>query len=115
MLARILAADAVLHTDGGGKRKAALNPIYGRERILRLFEGTARKSPAAIADLRAASINGLPEFVVTRADGSVHRIALEIAGNEIKATYAALNPDKLQHLPGAPRDGSIMCSPSPVQ
>jgi RNA polymerase sigma-70 factor, ECF subfamily len=33
-LRRLLAEDAVLYTDGGGKRPAALNPIYGADKIL---------------------------------------------------------------------------------
>src|SRR6185312_1232826 len=33
-LANLLAEDAVFYTDGGGKRRAALNPIYGRDKIL---------------------------------------------------------------------------------
>jgi len=36
-LARLLADDAVYYSDGGGNRRAALNPIIGEARILRLF------------------------------------------------------------------------------
>jgi RNA polymerase sigma-70 factor (ECF subfamily) len=42
-LAQLLADDAVLYTDGGGKRNAALNPIYGRDKILRFVGGLAGK------------------------------------------------------------------------
>ena len=45
-LVQILAKDAVLYSDGGGKRAAALNPIRGADRILRFFAGIARKNPA---------------------------------------------------------------------
>ena len=101
-LASLLAADAILLADGGGKRKAALNPIYGRDRILRLFEGVAHKSSEPIAGLRAVAINRLPGCVVTFTDGRVQTIALEIVGNEIKTIYAVLNPDKLKHISTAP-------------
>src|SRR3569623_216401 len=37
----MLAEDAILYTDGGGKRHAALNPIYGRDKILRFLTGVA--------------------------------------------------------------------------
>src|SRR5262249_57533473 len=47
--AKILAKDAVLYSDGGGKRAAALNPIRGADRILRFFAGVARKNPALAA------------------------------------------------------------------
>src|SRR5215475_8765887 len=36
-LVRLLADDAVLYTDGGGKRVAALNPIRGADKIARFF------------------------------------------------------------------------------
>src|SRR5260370_34597497 len=43
-LASFLASDAVLMSDGGGKRAAALRPIHGVENIIRLIEGLARKA-----------------------------------------------------------------------
>src|SRR5262249_4366008 len=45
-LMQILARDAVLYSDGGGNRAAALRPIYGAARILRFFAGIARKNSA---------------------------------------------------------------------
>lgn len=110
-LADILAEDAVLHTDGGGKRRAALNPIHGRDNILRLLAGIARKWPAHLVDLRPAAINGLPGCVATLADGGVHTLALEIVCDRIIAIYAVRNPDKLKHLaadfPNVARGGDI--------
>jgi hypothetical protein len=50
---------AVLYSDGGGKRAAALNPIRGANRILRFFAGVARKDPALAAmAARPATVNG---------------------------------------------------------
>src|SRR5579872_1474630 len=58
-LVQLLADDAVLYTDGGGKRAAALNPIHGADKIVRFFEGIARKDPglAGVA-ARHAIVNG---------------------------------------------------------
>lgn len=98
VLANILAEDAVLHTDGGGKRKAALNPIVGRARILALFTGVARKRREPLADLRSTTINGLPGCVATLAGGDIHTIALEIVSDEIRMVYVVRNPDKLKHV-----------------
>jgi RNA polymerase sigma-70 factor, ECF subfamily len=97
-LTEMLAADAVLYTDGGGKRNAALNPIYGRDKILRFFTGLAGKGvlPSPL-DARPARINGLPGFVIRTADG-VETLALEISGDHIVAIYGVRNPDKLGHL-----------------
>ena len=43
--AQLLADDAVLYADGGGKRAAVLDPVRGKENILRLFSDVmARRS-----------------------------------------------------------------------
>ncbi|GMK44761.1 hypothetical protein PghCCS26_18890 [Paenibacillus glycanilyticus] len=42
-LVDMLAHDAVFVTDGGGKARAAINPIEGSERIAAFFIGNARK------------------------------------------------------------------------
>ncbi|RAI44546.1 sigma-70 family RNA polymerase sigma factor [Rhodoplanes roseus] len=97
-LARLLAADAVLHSDGGGKKSAALNPIVGRDRIARFFAGVATKFPDVLAAQRTATINGLPGLLVTESDGSLQTMAFEIVGAEITAIYFVRNPDKLAHL-----------------
>jgi len=58
-LTQLLASDAILYSDGGGKRNAALNPIYGRDKILRFISALAGKGllpdPHAA---RPARING---------------------------------------------------------
>jgi RNA polymerase sigma-70 factor (ECF subfamily) len=94
--ASLLAEDAILYTDGGGKRSAALNPIYGRERIVRFFEGASHKGWIP-AQVRPARINGLPGFVGYMPDG-VETLAIQIDGERIVALYAIRNPDKLRHL-----------------
>jgi RNA polymerase sigma-70 factor (ECF subfamily) len=101
-LTRLLADSAVLYTDGGGKRKAALNPIHGRDKIVRFFVGLASggKIPADIR-VRPARINGLPGFVVTEADGAVETTAFEIRDGAIAAIYVVRNPEKLRHIAGA--------------
>jgi RNA polymerase sigma-70 factor (ECF subfamily) len=104
-LAGILSEDAVLYTDGGGKRKAALNPIVGRGRILALIEGLARKRVLPIVDLRPAIINGLPGCVAILANRELLTIALEIAGDEIAMVYIVRNPDKLKHVSDRARLG----------
>jgi RNA polymerase sigma-70 factor (ECF subfamily) len=98
-LARVLATDAVLYTDGGGKRIAALNPISGSERILRFFAGVARKNPAlATIAARPATVNGLAGFVMRESDGSINTMAVEHADGRIVAIYLIRNPEKLQHV-----------------
>lgn len=98
-LTRLLADDAVFYADGGGKRRAALNPIFGRAKILRFFAGIARKRGALPEpwEMQPVLINGLPGFLVHGEEG-LETMALEIVGDRIAAIYAVRNPDKLRHL-----------------
>lgn len=96
--AELLADDAVVYSDGGGKRLAPLKPIFGKEKIVRFFEGTARKGIFG-PSLRVESvrINGMPGFVLWTEAGP-ETMSLEIANERIVAIYAVRNPDKLRHL-----------------
>jgi len=98
-LARLLADDAVLYTDGGGKRRAALNPIVGKERIMRFTEGIRTKEGSIFSSYRMdlATLNGLPGFVFHTSEGT-ETLAFEIANGAIVAIYGVRNPDKVRHL-----------------
>ena len=101
-LARLLADDAVLYSDGGGKRNAALHPIRGRDKILRFVAGLADKGWLALPlQPEPVQINGLPGFLIRSPDG-VETLALEISGDAIAAIYGVRNPDKLRHLARPP-------------
>ena len=98
-LARLLAEDAVLYTDGGGKRAAAFNPIHGADKILRFIAGVSRKNLALqTMHVRAATINGLAGFVMREANGSISTMAFECCAGRIAAIYVVRNPDKLRHV-----------------
>jgi len=96
-IAQLLHDDAVFYTDGGGKRSAALNPIYGKAKILRFVAGLAAKGRALPERIDRARINGLHGFVMQGSEG-VETLALEIDGDRIVALYGIRNPDKLRHL-----------------
>lgn len=100
-LMAILAADAVLYTDGGGKRAATLNPIFGADKIQRFFTGIAAKGPLP-SGIRAdpVAINGLSGFLIDELDGLQSTIAFDVAEGKITAIYIVRNPDKLRHLQG---------------
>lgn len=97
-LAAYLTEDAVLLSDGGGRRAAALHPIRGAEKIVRLLDALGRKTPPGAFRLRPASINGMPGFVVGEPDGRVQTIALDIANGKIATIYLVSNPDKLRGI-----------------
>ena len=96
-LAAYLAKDAVLLSDGGGKKAAALNPIHGADRILRLVEGLGRKGAGPFR-LRYAPINGMPGFILAGPDDDVETVALDIVDGKIVAIYSVRNPDKLHRV-----------------
>lgn len=98
-LGTMLAADVSLHSDGGGKRPAAVLPVFGRKLVMRVHKALAalfRKKRSEL--VRTAFINGLPGFVTREADGVLQTTALEIEDGEIVAIYVMRNPDKLRHL-----------------
>ena len=100
-LGALLAADVSVHSDGGGKRPAAAEPIYGRDHVLKLHKGLAalfRKRGSAL--VRTGFVNGLPGFVTREADGELQTTALEIVDGKIAGIYVVRNPDKLGHLDG---------------
>src|SRR5262249_52344489 len=87
-LTELLAADAVLYSDGGGKRAAAHNPIYGADKIVRFFIGIARKNPELPSlQWRAATVNGLAGFVMREHDGALDTMAFEHRDGRIIAIY----------------------------
>ncbi len=98
-LAQFLAEDVVLYSDGGGKRAAALNPIDGRDKVLRFLDGVRRKNAAfAKFTARPATVNGLPGFVLRDEEGALDTMAFEHRDGRIVAIYITRNPDKLQHV-----------------
>ena len=95
----ILAADVTLHSDGGGKRSAAVRPVEGKRTVLRLFKALVilgRKHPPR--SVRTAFVNGLPGFVTQEADGNFTTTAFEVEDGKITSIYIVRNPDKLRHL-----------------
>jgi RNA polymerase sigma-70 factor, ECF subfamily len=95
---QLLAEDAVLYTDGGGKRIAALNPIHGHDKIARFFAGVMKKAQGGIWRARNARINGLAGFVSIDPVGGLHTAAFAMDGGRITAIYVVANPDKLRRV-----------------
>jgi len=100
-LSAVLAQDAVMVTDGGGKRVAALRVLVGREDIADFFRRIAwRNGPYGplVKGVRLASVNGCPGVVLDLQDGP-QTVALEPdAEGRIAAIYVVRNPEKLGHV-----------------
>jgi len=97
-ITKMLAEDAKFITDGGGKVYAALNPIRGRERIVRFLAGLVTKFGAP-ADIRRQPLNGSEGFVITEHNGGIQTWSIDWnAGGEAQTIYVVRNPDKLRRL-----------------
>lgn len=98
-LRTLLAENAVLRSDGGGKVPAFINPIAGLDRLLRLYEAVRRKwgEDWAIM-LEPVWIDGLPGYVSRERGDVLQTTALAIEDGRITAIYITRNPDKLRHV-----------------
>jgi RNA polymerase sigma-70 factor (ECF subfamily) len=97
-LKSLLAEDAVLISDGGGKRAAALRPMVGRDDVIALLQGLNWRHDWAVeAELvRLARINGYLGVILRTPDG-LATIAFQPDGKgRIAAIYMVANPEKLQ-------------------
>lgn len=98
-LGAMLAADVSMHSDGGGKRAAAMQVVLGFKHVMKLHKSLAVLFGKYGSTLvRTCFVNGLPGFVTLEADGELQTTALEIEDGRITAIYQTRNPDKLRHL-----------------
>jgi RNA polymerase sigma-70 factor, ECF subfamily len=93
-LVSLLATDAVLYSDSGGKATAALVPIRGADRIARLFLGIVKKAPKDL-EVRQVRVNGQPGIMAV-VDGKVVQVmTFDIVDGRIATGFVVRNPDKL--------------------
>jgi RNA polymerase sigma-70 factor (ECF subfamily) len=95
-LVGLLRDDAALYADGGGKVSAALNPVYGADRVARFFLGVRAKLEPGI-QVRAGDAGGVPAAVFVHAVAGVDSVlSLDLdEDGRIRAVYIVRNPDKL--------------------
>lgn len=96
--AGLLAEDAMLWSDGGGKAAAALNVIHGPDKIARFFVGILGKLPAGIQRVFAV-VNGQPGWLLFDGDKPYLALALDITDGVVRNVFIMRNPDKLARLP----------------
>jgi RNA polymerase sigma-70 factor (ECF subfamily) len=97
-LTSLLASDARLVADGGGKASAALNVLEGAGRVAAFLAGAVRKGWSDDFRIEFDTINGLPGVIVSGPQGVIQTTAVELDGDLIKTIYVVRNPDKLRHL-----------------
>ncbi|HEY7255084.1 MAG TPA: RNA polymerase sigma-70 factor [Solirubrobacterales bacterium] len=99
-LKEILADDAVVYSDGGGKVAAARRPFSGIDRIARfMVKITSRRPWRDGFRRRRISVNGQPGQMTIGPAGDVTDVlTVEGAGGLIRTVRIVRNPDKLRHL-----------------
>lgn len=97
-LLQLIAPEAILYGDGGGKVPSVLNPLFGHDRIVRFLLGLPKKYPGQYK-MRRSDINGQPGLLIYR-DGALNGVsAYDIRDGRIQGIFHVLNPDKLQLSP----------------
>lgn len=94
----LLAPDAVLYSDGGGKVFAAPRPLTDRRQIAKLLSVVFRKAMNQ-CEVARTTVNGQPGIVFSAAGQAVE--VFTFAGSEggVGTLYVVLNPDKLERWP----------------
>jgi RNA polymerase sigma-70 factor (ECF subfamily) len=98
-LAEMLAADAVVYGDSGGRSPSWPEPIVGRDRVAKLLAGLGRQLGDYELTLHPRQVNGQPGAAVRDAQGRlVNVFAIDIVGGVVQTVRSVINPDKLGHL-----------------
>jgi RNA polymerase sigma-70 factor, ECF subfamily len=98
-LVEVLAADATVYGDGGGKAPSMPAPLVGAERVAKALIGWGRQAVDHGLVHRPALVNGEPGLVFYDQNGNTVWVsALEIADGVVVAVRSILNPDKLEHV-----------------
>jgi RNA polymerase sigma-70 factor (ECF subfamily) len=101
-LVALLADDAILHADGGGKGPALPNLVHGSLNIARAILGSLNKLVPRNLTSRRLEVNGEPG-VVSYLDGRPFSVVtFNIVNGRINSIYIVTNPKKLQHLSDLP-------------
>jgi RNA polymerase sigma-70 factor (ECF subfamily) len=98
-LMELLAPDATLWADGGGKFKAPRRPVHGADKIARFFAavGTLPLDPGSTVEF--ADVNGGPAALLVGTEGPVAVLQVDL-GDDGRITDVRMigNPDKLAGL-----------------
>jgi RNA polymerase sigma-70 factor, ECF subfamily len=98
-LTNMLAADVVVHGDGGGKAPQWTRAIVGVDRVGPLLVGVGRQMEDLGLSLELHQINGQPGAIVRAGDGSiVNVLSVDVLGGLVQTVRSVINPDKLRHL-----------------
>ena len=94
---KLLARDAVLWADGGGRvPAAALRPVRGAESVAKFLVGVRRKF--GIGDVTMRTVNGRLSLIASIEGVPQRVVSIDAAAGSIAGVYVVANPDKLRSL-----------------
>lgn len=88
-----LAPDVVVRVDGGGRVRAALNPIMGQDKVARFVLGVLAKQHPV--ELSQQTVNGMNGIVKSAHDRVTGVYAFKVDAGKISRIWIVVNPDKL--------------------
>lgn len=97
-LVALLGDDCRLVSFAGAKGKAALNPIWGPDKVSRFLLGVRRKFLPADFHLRPAMVNGLPALVGADSQGARWVLSFGCRDGKIIGVYLMADPDVVQSV-----------------
>lgn len=100
-LVEVLAGDAAVYSDHGGKAAAAQRTILGADKVARFFIGVTRRFPPDNPSIRLVSLNGRPGAIAFSGDRPDSAFSFDCVDGKIARIYVVRNPDKLAHLANA--------------
>jgi RNA polymerase sigma-70 factor, ECF subfamily len=98
-LRELLAADAQLVGDGGGKAPALARSVIGGEKVARVLASLFPWLVQIEVTLEPREVNGQPGAIFRDRDGKIlTAMALDVLDGQIQMIRSVQNPDKLGHV-----------------
>jgi RNA polymerase sigma-70 factor (ECF subfamily) len=98
-LKRMLAADVMVHGDGGGKAPQWMQAIVGVDRVAALLMGVRGQMDSLRLVVEFHQINAQPGAIIRAPNGEIVNVyTLDILDGLVQTVRSVINPDKLRHL-----------------
>jgi RNA polymerase sigma-70 factor (ECF subfamily) len=98
-LVALLAADAAIYGDGGGKAPSWPRPIFGESQVAGWLATIGARARSLGIRRRHVYVNGQPGAVFLDPDGRlINVMSLDIAEGVVQTVRSIVNPEKLGHL-----------------
>lgn len=105
-LLALLAEDATLYSDGGGRVAAAGKPIRSADHVGRFLVGIRKHRPEGTT-LLYLQINGRPGVLMNSGGQVYNAVSFDLDSGRVRNIYIVRNPEKLRHLAATTTMASI--------